>query len=409
MSLRLSSNRLLRVSRRTICCWIKTSRRETSFWVLAWSCCAWARSLVSAAIRSVRRTDLRGCWCWESKSLLSWVLSWVVFCCSALYSLLLFHLVFESLVGYRDVAGDLVDAKVLVQVFKVILLGPAIKHQKNNLRGWSLAIIGQDADLDGALLGISGPHQELAHLGVFGPVLLEVFEAVNPLVLRVVARAFHRVLARRLLWVPGAGLEILFPGDEVIVGCRHRLGEDLLAENAPVHDAGHHRVSGQTHGLSKAWQHGGKTLAHVLIVIRAFQIHRLAGGGVKKVRVQHFVGPSNASAPALEHVLHPGIMLCVRIKIEVARLRCAHWALKLSSCETVEPEASWVNWLRWGNRLRNVRPKSRRRSSKSSSLVCSILTAPSSNVASHCLSSQPLAATSFSIPDNAALKSNTPR
>src|SRR6266446_4147697 len=62
-------------------------------------------------------------------------------------------------------------------------------------------------------------------LGFFGPVLL------------VVARAFQRVLARRLLWVPGAGLEILFPGDEVIVGCRHRLGEDLLAENAPVHDA----------------------------------------------------------------------------------------------------------------------------------------------------------------------------
>ena len=54
MSFKLSSSRLLRVSSRTICCWISTSRRETSFWVWAWFFCPSARSLVSAAIRSVR-------------------------------------------------------------------------------------------------------------------------------------------------------------------------------------------------------------------------------------------------------------------------------------------------------------------------------------------------------------------
>ena len=111
----------------------------------------------------------------------------------------MFHLVFESFVGHRGVAGDLVDAKVLVQIFKVILLGPAIKHQINNLGGRSLAIIGQDTDLDGALLGIGGPHDESAHFGVFGPVLIDVFKAVNPLVLRLVARPFQRVLARTLV------------------------------------------------------------------------------------------------------------------------------------------------------------------------------------------------------------------
>ena len=318
-------------------------------------------------------------------------------------NLLLFDLVFEPFVGDRSVAGDLVNAPMLIEVFKVILLGPAIEHQVKDLRGSALTIIGQDTHLDGVSLRIGGLHDELTHLGILGPILVEEFEAVNPLVLRMVAGPFQRVLARTLRRVPGEGLEVLFPGDEVIVRCRQGFSEDLVAENAPVHNAGHHGLGGQAQRLAKARQQRGEALAHILVVIGALQIHRLAGGGVKEIRVQHFVGPADAGAPAFEHVLHPGVVFGVGIKVKVPLASRAH------QLGVKGPAANSVNWLRWGKRLRSVRPRSWRRSSRSRSLVCSILTAPNSSVASHCLSSQPLAVTALSTPNNTALKSNTPR
>src|SRR5208283_5265280 len=135
----------------------------------------------------------------------------------AALDLFLLHLALELLVGDGGVAGDLVDAKVLVQVFEIIFLSPAVKDQVDDLAGRPLTIIGQNAHLHSSVLGISGAHDELAHLGVFGPVLINVFETVNALVLSVVAGPFQRILARTLLRVPLARPEILLPSDEVIV------------------------------------------------------------------------------------------------------------------------------------------------------------------------------------------------
>ena len=127
-----------------------------------------------------------------------------------------------------------------------------------------------------------------------------------------------------LLRVPLAGAIILFPRDEVIVRRRHRLGKDLLAENAPVDDAGQHRLGGQPQILAQPRQQRGEALTHVLVVVRTLQIHRIPGGGVKEIRVQNLVRPTDIGAPALEHVLHSRVMLGVGIEIEVAGLGRAH-------------------------------------------------------------------------------------
>lgn len=99
-------------------------------------------------------------------------------------------LVLEPFVSHRRAAGDLVDAEVLVQI------------------------------------------------------LVEVFEAINAYVLGVVARPFQHALTGAFLRVPLAGVAVLFPRDEVIVGRLDGVGEDLAAKNSLK--AGDRRSSGTT-------------------------------------------------------------------------------------------------------------------------------------------------------------------
>ena len=71
------------------------------------------------------------------------------------------NLLAQFIVAGHAIAGDLVDPKVLVQIFEVVLLQPTVEHQSHDQRRVGLLIIGQNGNLDDAALRIGRLHHDL--------------------------------------------------------------------------------------------------------------------------------------------------------------------------------------------------------------------------------------------------------
>ena len=152
------------------------------------------------------------------------------------------------LIGGGAVTGELVDAEVLVEVFEVVLLHPAVEHEVYDGLEGTPGVVGQYGKLNGVAVGIGGTHDDLAQGRVLGPGAVDVFEVIGPVVAGVVALTGERVAAVGACGAVLGGegfpravlvrLIALFPGDEVDERIGEDPVEDVVAIDAAVHNGG---------------------------------------------------------------------------------------------------------------------------------------------------------------------------
>ena len=105
-------------------------------------------------------------------------------------------------------------------------------------------------------------------------------------------------------------------------GIGQHLLENLFPEDSPVHHKTQHPLWGPFHHLTATLDHVEKALAQIGKVIGRFKVKWLSAHRVDKVAVHRFIRPTDRGTPPFQHVLFSGVVLGVRVKVELAlRLR----------------------------------------------------------------------------------------
>ena len=91
----------------------------------------------------------------------------------------------------------------------------------------------------------------------------------------------------------------------------------LQAEYGTVHDQREHLVQGPVQRLAAALDQTWQSLPQVVIVVGDLEIQRLPSGGMQEVAMHGFVRVPNAGTPSFENFLYSGVMLGVRVQIQI--------------------------------------------------------------------------------------------
>ena len=209
------------------------------------------------------------------------------------------HQAFDLPIRGALVTGDLVDAKVLVQILEVVLLHPALEHEEHDGLGFAIEVIGEDGYLRDLAAGIGGLHFDLSQLGVLCPGLFPPIKLITAGVLRAVDAFVQAALSAHGALFPGGRHVVFLPGDEVQVLVAGDAFEDFVAVDAAVYDEGERAARLPLQGLTQALDEGEDSRAQVFVVVRAFEVDGRALRGVNVVAVDEFVGESGGLRTSL--------------------------------------------------------------------------------------------------------------
>jgi hypothetical protein len=174
-----------------------------------------------------------------------------------------------------------------------------------------------------------GQDDDAEDVGVGGPGFAFPTEVIVPEVVGVVAVFAEGAAAGGGSGVPRGRLIAFFPCDEVDGGLVEDELKSFESVDAAINDVGEGLVGAPLEGGVEALDEGNEAAAQVFVVVATFEVDGLAGGGVKVVAVDEFVGPPDGGTPAFEHGLVAGVVLGVGVEVEVGAVRLGSGGLRL--------------------------------------------------------------------------------